>query len=289
MPAAHPVHLSSLHIHPVKSCAAIAVTTARMLPRGLENDRAFMIVRIGEDGRGLFVTQREHPRLATVRTALLEGGVLRLEAGDGSAHVELPLDPRVASEGRARLPVRVWSDTVEAALLGGDATAFFTHVLGFEAHLVVMPPDVRRPVDPTYAAAGDHVSFADGFPLLLASEDSLADLNARICEDGGDAVPMSRFRPNAVLSGAEPFQEERHARIRIGDVVFRAPKRCGRCQITTVDQATGHVPSKEPLRTLARYRREGSEVYFAQNLVPEGLDDASDVRLTVGDAIEFLD
>ncbi len=247
-----------------------------------------MIVRIGEDGRGIFVTQREHPRLATVRTAVdASAGILRLQKAGTEEHVELPLDPATAAAGRARLTVRVWNDDVSAAVVGGDASAFFSHVLGFEAHLVVMPPEVLRPVDPTYARAGDHVSFADGFPVLLASEASLADVNERIAAAGEAPVPIPRFRANLVVTGGEPFAEERASRVRVGRLVFRMPKRCARCQVTTVDQDTGTVPSKEPLRTLASYRREGTNVFFAQNLVPEALPE--DAVIAVGDAVEYLD
>lgn len=282
-------HVRSLHVYPVKSCAGIRVPRARLLPRGLEHDRAFMIVREappepGSVARARFVTQREHPVLATVRTTM-DGGALVLRAGE--RHLELPLDAGGAHAARERALVRVWEDDVPAAWLGGDATAFFSELLGFEAHLVAMPPDVVRAVDPTYARTGDHVSFADGFPVLLATEASLADLGARIAASGGDAVPMSRFRANVVVEGGEPFEEERHTRVRIGPVVFRMPKRCARCQVTTVDQDTGAVSSKEPLRTLATFQREGAKVFFGQNLVPEELPDGAE--LAEGDPVTYLD
>lgn len=282
------LHVASLHIHPVKSCGAISVQRARVFPRGFEHDRNFMIVR--EDARGTtFVTQREHPVLARVATSIQLGAtpeahILSLRTHD--AHVEIPLDPATASEGRERSTVRVWKDDVEAAVLGGDAAAFFSALLGFDVRLVAMPPDVRRPVDGTYAKAGDHVSFADGFPVLLASEASREDVNARIADAGGAPVPMSRFRPNLVVSGGEPFAEERASRVRVGKVVFRMPKRCARCQVTTVDQETGVSRGKEPLRTLAAHRRDGQNVFFGQNLVAEDLD--ADAEIAVGDEVEYL-
>jgi uncharacterized protein YcbX len=303
--------LSAIHIYPVKSCAGIRVPRARIEPRGLEHDRAFMIVRLlgkaeqtehaartprtppgqASAAQAIFVTQREHPVLATVSTRITPGGTLVLRAGD--ADLEVPLDPAEATRGRERLRVRVWSDDVEAAVLGDDATAFFSGLLGTDVRLVAMPPEVRRPVDPTYARSGDHVSFADGFPVLLATEASLAELGARIEAGGGARVPMSRFRANLVVTGGEPFDEERHARVRIGQVVFRMPKRCARCQVTTVDQDTGEVPSKEPLRTLALTRRDGANVFFGQNLVPEELAEQQagrpHVELACGDDVTYLD
>jgi uncharacterized protein YcbX len=137
-----------------------------------------------------------------------------------------------------------------------------------------------RPVDPTYAEPGDRVGFADAFPVLVATLSSLDDLNARLAEP----VTMDRFRPNVVLAGSPaPFEEERHPRLRIGDVVFRTPKRCARCEVTTIDQGTAER-GKEPLATLATYRRDGNKVLFAMNAIP----DAEGV-LRVGDPAAFLD
>jgi uncharacterized protein YcbX len=141
-----------------------------------------------------------------------------------------------------------------------------------------MPDDVVRPVEAPYGAPGDRVGFADAYPYLLATTASLAELNARL----DVPVPMNRFRPNLVVEGGEAYEEERHPRVRIGALTFRMPKRCARCQVTTVVQATAAV-SKEPLRTLASYRTEGNNVYFAQNLVPDG-----EGILAVGDEVDYL-
>ncbi len=247
-----------------------------------------MLVR-SDEGRASFVTQREHPVLARV-TASIELGatpethILALRADD--AHVEIPLDPATASLGRERATVRVWKDDVDAAVVGGDAAAFFSTLLGLDVRLVAMPPDVVRPVDATYARPGDRVSFADGFPVLLTAEASLDELNGHIVTAGAAPVPMSRFRPNLVVAGGEPFAEERASRVRIGRVVFRMPKRCARCHVTTVDQETGVARDREPLRTLALHRREGQHVYFGQNLVPEDLDEGAEIA--VGDDVEYL-
>jgi uncharacterized protein YcbX len=119
------------------------------------------------------------------------------------------------------------------------------------------------------------VSFADGFAFLLVSEESLADLNARL----DSPLPMNRFRPNLVIAGAEPFGEDRLDAFRIGDVRFRVVKPCARCVVTTTDQATGER-GHEPLRTLATFRRRDGEVFFGQNVVHEGVG-----PLRVGEAL----
>lgn len=272
--------VAGLHVYPVKSCAGIARSRVRVLPRGLQHDRAFMIVRADS---GAFVTQREHPELAAVRTTLAEGTLVLTTR---TAEVELPADPARAAVGGERRRVRVWDDDVEASIVS-SASALVSEVLGFEALLVVMPPDVLRPVDPTFARAGDHVSFADGFPVLLATTASLDDLGAHLERAGEPPVPMSRFRPNVVVTGGAAWDEERHGRVRIGSVVFRMPKRCARCQVVTVDQTTGTSTGKEPLRTLATFRRDGAAVHFGLNLVPEEL--SPDAHVAVGDEVEWLD
>ncbi len=136
-----------------------------------------------------------------------------------------------------------------------------------------------RQVDPSYARPDDQVGFADGFPFLLASESSLADLNRRLARP----VPMERFRPNLVVQGAAPYAEDTWRRIRIGAVSFRVVKPCARCVTTTVDQTLGVRAGNEPLETLARYRLQDRGVMFAQNLLHDG-----NGALRVGDRLTLL-
>ena len=160
----------------------------------------------------------------------------------------------------------------------GPAAALLSEHLGERCTLLFMPDDVVRPVDPRYAKADDRVGFADGFPLLLAARASLDELNARLDRP----VAMDRFRPNLVVEGGDPFEEDRHDHAKVGALVFRMPKRCARCQVTMVDQQTA-VVGKEPLRTLARYRTERNKVYFAQNLIPDG-----EGTVAVGDEVSYF-
>jgi uncharacterized protein YcbX len=128
--------------------------------------------------------------------------------------------------------------------------------------MLYMPDSERRAVNPNRARPGDIVSFADGYPLLLISEGSLADLNRRL----EAPLEMRRFRPNLVISGCEPYAEDGFAALSIGGVTFRGVKRCERCVVTTIDPATAEQ-SKEPLRTLARYRQSDGKVWFGMNLI----------------------
>ncbi len=252
------VTLTAIHIYPVKALGGISLETSGLTPRGLKHDRRFMVV----DADGKFVTQREVPKMATVWMELDNDEVI-FSAPDMDS-VSVPAEPR---EQPAR-SVRVWSSQVAAHTVSAEADAWLSRYLGFDARLVYMPDSSARPINPDYAKNGEIVSFADGYPLLIASEESLADLNARIVAAGASAIPMNRFRPNLVIRGGDAFGEDRLGEIRIGDAVFRAVKPCTRCQVTITDQATGEVRAPEPLRTLTTYRQSPTGVMFGMNLIP---------------------
>ena len=143
---------------------------------------------------------------------------------------------------------------------------WFSDLLERDLRLVYMPGDVERGVDLEYGREGDVVSFADGYPLLVISEESLADLNARLAEP----VEMRRFRPNLVVRGAGPYAEDEWDRFRIGELELRAVKPCARCVLTTRDPETGEA-GKEPLATLAQYRTVDDKVRFGMNVIADGL------------------
>ena len=275
-----PVTLSALHVYPVKGCRGLAPAAAVAGERGLEGDRRWMIV----DADGCFVSQRTLPRLALVAPAPAPG-VLRLHApGRPALAVPLLADGSPAAVG-SRPQVTVWDDTVAAVDAGDEAARWLSAFLGCPARLVHQPADVRRAVDPRYAAPGDIVGFADGYPWLLAAEASLADLNGRLARP----LPMDRFRPNLVVSGSPPWAEDGWRRLRIGEAVFRVAKPCARCAVTPVDQATGEPDGPEPLRTLATFRQVDGKLRFGQNLLAEGAGVWRGVELRVGMPVEILD
>ncbi len=168
-----------------------------------------------------------------------------------------------------------------------DAHAWVSEVVGEPADLVWLEDPTQRGVDLRYGEEDDRVSFADGYPLLLASEASLAALDDEVlarAQHGREPLPMARFRPNLVVAGAPPWAEDDWRRVRVGEMTFRAVKGCARCVITTVDPDSGQR-EKEPLATLARVRRFDSGTWFAVNLVPE----TSGGTLRVGDEVEVLE
>ncbi len=255
----HAVEVSELFIYPIKSAAGIPVESAPVSDRGFEHDRRFMVT----DASGTFITQREHPVMASVVARIHEDELLIEKKGVG--HLALPLRPQAGGHRR----VRVWGDQCDALSLGPGASRFFQLVLGIESELVYMPDESIRPVDPDYATIGDHVSFADGFPFLLVSQASLDDLNDRLAAAGKEKVTMQRFRPNIVVTGTGAYDEDTWDEFAIGTVNFRVAKPCARCVMVNVDPATGER-GREPLLTLSAYRKQGSKVMFGQNLVHNG-------------------
>jgi uncharacterized protein len=256
------MHVASLHLHPVKSCAALDVDALDVTARGPAGDRRWLIV----DAQGRFVTAREHPRVVGLRARPVAGG-LRLEA-PGGATLEVP----TPSPHAPRVDVVVWRDTVRAQACDAGVDAWLCEALGMPVRLVHMDEAARRAVDPAYGAPGDEVSFADAYPLLVVSQASLDALNARLARP----VPMARFRPNIVVAGTAPHAEDAWRRVRIGNVEFEAVKPCTRCVFTTLDPVSmTRDPDGEPLRTLATYRRAPAEsgltgVLFGMNLIPRG-------------------
>lgn len=236
--------------------------------RGLRHDRRWMLI----DAAGRFLSQREEPRLALLCATITARG-LALDAPQMTA-TEVPYPPNDAD----RQKIQIWKDELKAVRAGEAADAWCSTFLKRDVRLVFMANDVHRPVDPDFAVGDDEVSFADGYPLLLANEASLEALNERL----DVPVPMNRFRPNVVVSGGEAFEEDTWRMIRIGAVAFFVVKPCARCRVTTVDQDTAET-GKEPLRTLARFRRKNGKVYFGQNLIP-----AEPGVLHVGDPVEIV-
>jgi uncharacterized protein YcbX len=252
------VTVSALNIYPVKGLKGIALSEARCTDRGLEHDRRWMVV----DSQGVFLTQRDHPMMATVWTDIA-GDALVLSAPEAD-EISVPLDPGSASP----LRVRVWKSECTALAVSIAADRWLSAYLGFDCRLVYMPDESKRTSNPQYAGYERFVSFADGYAYLAIGEASLADLNARLAAKGHPALPMNRFRPNIVVAGSGPYAEDQWAEIGIGSAVLRGVKPCGRCQVTTTDQATGEVKGPEPLATLASYRdsREFGQM-FGMNLV----------------------
>jgi uncharacterized protein YcbX len=260
--------LCELNVYPVKSCAGIPLQTTPLGHRGVPGDRGWMVV----DPAGRFVSQRSDPLLSQIRVRLESERVV-LEASGLS-----PLALSPAMPGRA-VQVTIWNDTCPAMDAGDDAAAWLEQHLGRPVRLVQMDGAFERRPNPEWTSIGQ-LSFADAYPVLVISRGSLEDLNRRLPAP----LRMNRFRPNLVVEGCAPFEEDRWRRIRVGGAILRLVKPCDRCATTTVEQETAAV-GREPLRTLATFRRwDHGGVIFGQNAVVEV---AGPVR--VGDSVEVLE
>jgi len=249
------VIVKGLFIYPVKGLQGTSLSFATVEPEGLQYDRRWMIV--GEDG--VFRSQRQIPVMATIRPEIF--GERMVFSGGNGDQIEVAATP--IADGPV-LPVRIWSSDVTAYAVSVDADRWLSDRLGEPVRLVTMGPESHRPLSPDHARPDDRTAFADGFPVLLANEESLADLNGRL----EVPVPMDRFRANIVISGMEPWAEDDLDQFSVGEVRFQAAKPCARCQVPTIDQSTGERKGPEPITALAKFRLIDGKVMFGMNLIP---------------------
>ena len=260
--------ITRLFIYPIKSCAGVEVTEAVLTETGLDLDRAWMLV----DEEGEFVSQRELPRMALVKPQLKHYEVVLRAPGMLALHLQID-----AVEAPAR--VRVWDDEVNAYDMGDVAAQWFSDFLGTRLRLVRFDPEQRRVSNRQWTGDVEALNqFSDGFPLLVASEASLAELNRRLAAAGHGEVGIERFRPNIVLAGIEAHDEDRLDVMRNAaeeEVRLQPVKPCPRCPIPNIDPATAES-SPEVSDTLQAYRKNdvvGGAVTFGMNaIVLQGVD-----------------
>lgn len=275
--------ISELTMYPIKSCAGIALTEAVITASGLSYagvcDREWMLV----DGSGLFLTQREYPRMACLRITIA-GDTLRVDT-DAMATLSISLK---ANADAQKITVQIWETEVIADDAGEEAAIWFSQALGTRCRLVRFSPQAQRYANTKWT--GDTLAptrFADGYPLLLIAQASLDDLNRRAIAQGRQAVPMNRFRPNIVIDGVEAFEEDYAASYLLQNgVQLRPVKPCPRCPIPAVDQLTGEVGAS-PVDILQSYRANpivDGEITFGMNVI---LEQGAGLVLRVGDEVEM--
>lgn len=263
------MHISELNTYPVKSFKGISHHQIKVGLKGPEWDRRWMVV----NPEGGFVSQRQFPQMALVEVSIDAKGVTISFPGRQPLKVE-------KSEIGARREVTVWNSICRAIDQGEEAQKWLTEVLGIDCSLVYLPEDSVRNVNPGYARKEtDQLGFADAYPFLLISEASLEELNSRL----EVPIPMNRFRPNLVVRGAKPFEEDTWKTIQIGDMLFDLVKPCSRCVVTCTDQTTAER-GVEPLKTLAEYRKFPGGIMFGQNTIHHGPG-----VLKVGDSVKILE
>lgn len=272
------IRIESLHVHPVKSCAAVDVQEALLVETGFDLDRLWMVV----DPDGCLVTQRELPRMALVRQTLGRGDEVVLRA-PGMLALHLAAD-RV----EAACTVQVWDDRVAAFDMGPLAAQWFTDFLGRPLRLARHDPEAHRPVPARYCGdVAAEAAFQDQFPLLVASPGSLAALNRELAKDGAGPVALRRFRPNIVVSGLDEHGEDHLHELRFdtpdGPVRLRLVKPCTRCPMPDVDPdtaETGHAVGDALQRYRADPRLDGRVTFGMNGIVVEGIDRVLKVGMT---------
>ena len=259
--------VTALYIYPVKSLGGFGLNQSIIDNRGLRYDRRWMLA----DENNIFITQRTSRQLALLQTNIVDDLLIISKKHNPSDSIKIPLDYQYKN----RIKVDVWGDICIAETAGDDINEWFSDSLQMKCRLVYMPDDSERKVDNNYAHQGELTAFSDGYPILMLSEETLNDLNSRLSVP----VPVDRFRPNIVITGAYPFQEDDMKEFEINGLQFLGVKPCGRCIVTTIDQQQGTL-SDEPLRTLSTYRKKDNKVLFGQNVLPKGFG-----KISVGDEV----
>ena len=263
------ISLSNLTYYPIKACRGFDLTESNVERMGLEHDRRMMVVT----PEGEFLTQREYPRLALVTPTLKNDSATLSAPNFDSIHFN------IQKSGTPWL-VNIWKAKGVHAIDQGDETAqWFSDWLDTSVRLVHLADGFQRKLNPEYAInTDDHTGFADGYPILIISEESLQDLNLRL----DSPLPMNRFRPNIVVKGGEPFAEDTWKRIKIGEIEMALVKPCPRCVVTTIDKETLEK-NKEPLKTLGEYRKHELGAIFGMNVIP-----LNSGRLERGMSVEII-
>ncbi|HYW58594.1 MAG TPA: MOSC N-terminal beta barrel domain-containing protein [Polaromonas sp.] len=276
--------IASLWVYPVKSCAGVQVREALLTETGLEFDRAWMVV----DEQGVFVTQREFPRMALIQPQLKHHDMVLRAPGMLALHVAL-------DQVEAPVRVQIWGDEVKAYDMGPIAAQWFSDFLGTRVRLVRFDPEHKRASSRLWTGEVEALNqFSDGYPVLVISQASLDGFNEKLAARGSPAVGMERFRPNIVLGnkveGADlsPHDEDRLDLLEIstaqGAARLKPVKPCPRCPIPNVDPLTALV-SPEVGDTLQTYRQDArvnGAVTFGMNLIVlQGTDYLLEVGQTV--------
>jgi uncharacterized protein YcbX len=243
--------VESLFEYPVKGLRGLKVPCATVNPRGLNNDRRWMIV----DSANSFISQRQFPILTQFKPVVEDG--LKITKVDSELSASIPF-----SDFTSVVEVEVWGQIVKAHASNADIDNWLSTQIGQQVKLVYMDDEDTRVI--TSSKDGAIVSFADGYPVLLTGSASLQDLNDRL----HTKASIDRFRPNIHVSTTTAFEEEEWQRIKIGEVYFQVAKKCARCPVINIEQDSGRS-TKETLKTLSSYRKEGNKVNFGINLIPE--------------------
>ena len=261
------ISVTQLFIYPVKSLAGIKLDKSEVDSMGLHYDRRWMVV----SPEGGFITQRTVPKMALINTSI-DDGQLTLSTKDKEPHQVV-----LTTADSEKMDVVVWKDSLRVSKVGDTTDAWLSDALGITCHLVYIEDDVVRQCDLDFSEEGERTGFADGFPILIVSEESLIDLNQRL----EVPVDMRRFRPNIVIAGCEAFAEDNLSNFSIGSLPMKAVKICSRCPMPMVDPDLGARTGQEPIATLSTYRKWDGNIFFGMNVIQQ-----QQGVISVGDSLE---
>ncbi len=275
--------LSGIVIYPIKSLAGVHLKTSKFSVNGLLYDRCLMLI----DEQNVFISQRSHPVLSLLKTELNDGIFSISKPNDLDSTLSIDLNLLEKTFDLSPQKVEIWEDKILAQGSSlNDIDRWFTEFLGIKCSLVRLPENsTERQIDKQYqhSNAMKSVLFTDGFPILIIGSASLSDLNNRLDKP----VAMQQFRPNLVFEGGNAYEEDFWHEFTIGQAAFIGTKPCSRCIMTTIESKKG-VFQKEPLRTLATYRKQkNNKIYFGQNILI-GSNVGTETSLSIGDKIELI-
>ncbi len=262
------VKVTGLMIYPVKSLAGIELQKSEVDNMGLKYDRRWMLV----SPKGKFLSQRTMAQMALIKTEIDNGRLTLSMTGKGS-HIVAE-----TNNNSEIMDVLIWNDKLRVQMVGNESDEWLSDCLGVDCHLVYIADDVERQCDLEYAEEGQYTGFADGFPMLFISEESLDDLNQRLDQE----VDMRRFRPNVVIAGCDPYAEDELKEFSIAGVAMNGVKPCSRCPMPMVDPDLGKRVGQEPIATLSKYRKWDNKVFFGMNVIQQ-----QQGTIRVGDLLEL--
>lgn len=263
------MHLSGIFVYPIKAMGGISLETASIEERGLALDRRWMLI----DEQDQAITQRQIPELSLCRLRIVEDGITVFYQD------EQLFIPQNENRYPEQATVQVWDDRLNALIASPEINDWFSKQLGHNCRLAYQGLSSVRLTSTKYTDARE-VSLADGYPYLLLSEESISFLNKKLEKP----ISIDRFRANFIVSGAYPHAEDDFHFFQIGHTGFKAVKPCARCSVITINQSTGEA-GKEPLKSLATYRKRNNKIYFGQNLVYDGIGPA---KVSVGDQVKAI-
>jgi len=240
--------ITDLLLYPIKGCRGYSVHQIMITTMGLLGDREFAVIADGQR-----VNQKQIPELMLLSAVWDSPEILLLDfPGVDSFKLNTTLNA-ITDVGLAASEIQVYGNSLPILDMGDNVADWLSMALGTAVRLARTngTTDWFFPVPEFELIHGKpQTKFVDAAPILLTNDESLKDLNSRL----NDALPMNRFRPNVVVGKLAAYEEDELEIFSFPNVSLQRLSYCERCIVTTTNQETGEM-TKEPLRTLSKYRK----------------------------------